>query len=58
MKKTSNLIIIFLLGFYGCALFVDTDMDILKAKSIIFTIGVLIALILRLIDDYKTTGKF
>jgi len=53
MRKTSNLILSFLLGFYGCALFIDTDLEILKIKSIVFTIGVTIALILRFIDDAK-----
>ncbi len=54
MKKTANLITAFLIGFYGYALVIDTNMEILKIKSIIFTIGVLIAFILRIIDDYKT----
>ena len=53
MKKTSNLILSFLLGFYGFALVIDTDLEMLKIKSIVFTIGVAIALILRYIDDAK-----
>lgn len=53
MKKTSNLILSFFLGFYGYSLFIDTDLEILKMKSIVFTIGVAIALILRFIDDAK-----
>ena len=56
MKKTANLITGFLIGFYGCALVIDTNMDVLKIKSIIFTVGVLIALVIRTIDDYKTDG--
>jgi multisubunit Na+/H+ antiporter MnhE subunit len=56
MKKTANLITGFLIGFYSSALIIDTDMKIIKIKSIIFTIGILIAFILRIIDDYKTDG--
>jgi hypothetical protein len=57
MKKTANSITWFLIGFYGCALVIDTNMEILKIKSIIFTVGVLIVLVLRTIDDYKTNGQ-
>ena len=32
MKKTANLITGFLIGFYGCALVIDTNMEMLKIK--------------------------
>jgi len=59
MKKTSNLILIFLLGFYGYALFIDDNLEMLKCKSIVFTVGVVVALILELINDigYKKRSK-
>lgn len=56
MKNTANLITGFMLGFYGCALVIDTNLEMLKVKSIIFTIGVLVAFVLRTIGGYQNDG--
>ncbi len=50
MKKFSDTILYFLIGFYGYALIFDNP-EILKMKSFIFFIGVIISLILKKIYE-------
>jgi hypothetical protein len=56
MKNIINSITVSMLGFYGAALLIDTNLEILKVKSIIFTIGVLVAFVLRTIDGGQNDG--
>jgi hypothetical protein len=56
MKNIANSITCFLIGFYGVALVTDTNLEMLKAKSIFFTIGILVAFVLRAIDDAQNDG--
>ena len=53
MKRITTMILCFLLGFYGVALSIDTP-EILLLKSKVLFGGVLIATILKLIDDNES----
>jgi lipopolysaccharide export LptBFGC system permease protein LptF len=53
MKRITTMILCFLLGFFGVALFIDTP-EILLMKSKVLFGGVLIATILKIIDDVKS----
>lgn len=53
MKRITTMILCYLLGFYGVALFIDTP-EILLLKSKVLFGGVLIATILKIIDDVKS----
>lgn len=52
MKRTTTLILCFLIGFYGTALLIDTP-ELLLIKSKVLFGGVLIATILKIIGDFK-----
>ncbi len=52
MKNLSTMILCFLLGFYGVGLFIDTPETLLLKSKVLFG-GVLIATILKIIDDVK-----
>ena len=52
MKRITTMILCFLIGFYGAALFTDKP-EILLLKGKIFLGGVIIATILKIIDDIK-----
>ena len=58
MKNLANFLVWFGIGFYVAAIFNTTNLSILKTKSIIFVILVIVSLILRIIDHYKKTGDF
>ena len=53
MKTATTMILSFLIGFYGTSLFTDTPEQMLL-KSKIFLYGVIIATILKMINDNKT----
>lgn len=52
MKKITTLILCFLIGFYGMALFIDTPESLLIKSKVLFG-GVLVATILKIIDEFK-----
>ena len=52
MKKAAKIIIAFFVGFYGFALIID-EPNTLLIKSYIFFGGMVIALVLLMIDDFK-----
>ena len=56
MRKTTNLISAFLIGFYGVALLID-EPQMLKIKSIVFFIGFIIITVLNIIDGQKDRYK-
>ncbi len=56
MKRITTLILCFLIGFYGMALFTNT-LELLLFKSKVFFGGVLLATILVIIDDFKVYTK-
>ena len=55
MQKIENTITHLAIGFYGAALIIDTDLQLLKIKSIVFFGMIVIASILRAIKYIKTT---
>jgi len=52
MKKITTFILCSLIGFYGMALFTDTP-ELLLIKSKVLFGGVLVATILKIIDDFS-----
>lgn len=56
MRKTTNLISAFLIGFYGVALLIDQP-ELLRIKSIVFFIGFTIITVLNIIDEQRQRLK-
>jgi len=52
MKRITTLILCYLIGFYGMALFTDTSESLLIKSKVLFG-GVLLVTVLKIIDDFK-----
>ena len=53
MRKIANLILMFMVGFFGSALIIDDSQELIIAKAKIMFVGVLISAVLNVIVDYK-----
>ncbi len=57
MRRIANLILMFMVGFFGGALIIDDSQELLIAKAKIMFVGVLISSVLHGIVDYKKIKK-
>ncbi len=57
MRRIANLILMFMVGFFGGALIIDDSQELLIAKAKIMFVGVLISAVLHTIIEYKKIKK-
>ena len=53
MKRIANLILMFMVGFFGGALIIGDSQELLIEKAKIMFVGVLISAVLYTIEEYK-----
>lgn len=57
MRRIANLILMFMVGFFGTAMIIDDSQELLIIKAKIMFVGVLISSVLHGIVDYKKIKK-